>query len=248
MARGPRAPDSEVYLSLIIPTFNEESRIASSLEQILTYLQKQAYPWDVFVVDDGSEDTTREVVRKFSEKDSKISLISEPHRGKGHAVKVGMLAANGRYRFQCDADLSMPIEQIARFLPPIQEGYDIAVGSREAAGARRIGEPPYRHLMGRGFNQLVRLMGIGLKDTQCGFKCYAGPRAHNLFSLQRLDGFGFDVELLFLARQQKLKVVEVPVDWYYQSQSRVRPVRDTLKMVRDLISIRWYHLRGYYNM
>ncbi len=246
MACGPQASQTGVHLSLVIPVFNEERRIESSLQQVLTYLRKQTYPWEVLVVDDGSQDSTVDLVEKLSSQAPEISLIREPHRGKGHAVKAGMLAAKGAYRFQCDADLSMPIEQVSRFLPPAQRDYDIAVGSREVAGARRIGEPAHRHLMGRVFNQMVRLMAVGLRDTQCGFKCYAGSRAHELFRLQRLDGFGFDVEILFLAHQRNLRVVEVPIDWYYRRESRVRPLQDTLRMVRELISIRLYQMKGYY--
>lgn len=246
MTKGAQSSDTNVHLSLVIPTFNEERRIESSLQQILSHLKKQPYSWEVLVVDDGSRDRTRELVRKFSSEESRLSLIAEIHRGKGHAVKVGMLAAKGKYRFQCDADLSMPIEHLSRFLPPLQQEYDIAVGSREAPGARRIGEPKLRHIMGRIYNNMVRLMGVGLKDTQCGFKGYCGPLAHNLFSLQRLDGFGFDVEVLYLASQQNLKVVEVPIDWYYRRESKVRPLQDTVQMVRELVSIRLYKMRGYY--
>ena len=246
MAKKPPSPDTAVYLSLVVPAFNEERRIQDSLQQIIDYLTKQSYSWEVLVIDDGSRDRTGKLVEECSSRDPRVSLISQPHRGKGHAVKIGMLAAKGAYRVQCDADLSMPIEQIARFLPPQLEDFDVAIGSREAAGARRIGEPGHRHLMGRVFNYLVRLTGVSLKDTQCGFKCYAGPRAHGLFSLQRLDGFGFDVEVLFLARQQKLRVIEVPIDWYYRSESKVRPLRDTLGMVRDLAAIRLNQLLGRY--
>lgn len=246
MAKKPQSPDTTVYLSLVVPAFNEQRRIQDSLQQIIDYLTKQSYTWEVLVVDDGSRDWTGKLVEECSSQDPRVRLISQPHRGKGHAVKVGILASKGAYRFQCDADLSMPIEQVACFLPPHLKDYDVAVGSREVMGARRIGEPGHRHLMGRVFNYLVRLVGVSLKDTQCGFKCYAGPRAHGLFSLQRLDGFGFDVEVLFLARQQKLSVIEVPIDWYYRSESKVRPVRDTLGMVRDLAAIRLNQLLGRY--
>ena len=248
MTNETPALETDIYLSLIIPTFNEERRIESSLGKILAYLEEQPYSWEVVVVDDGSQDSTRELLARSSSRDPRVSLIPKPHRGKGHAVKAGMLAARGTYRFQCDADLSMPIGQISRFLPPAQEDYDIAVGSREVAGARRIGEPAYRHLMGRVFNQMVRLIVVGLRDTQCGFKCYSGARAQDLFRFQRLDGFGFDVEILFLARLRELRIVEVPIDWYYQRESRVKPVRDTLRMVRELISIRLYQMRGYYKI
>ena len=170
-----------------------------------------------------------------------------PHGGKGWAVKQGMLRARGQYRFLCDADLSMPIEQLSRFLPPEAPAADVVIGSREVSGARRIGEPFGRHLMGRIFNYLVRLLVVpGVQDTQCGFKCFKGSVAEELSSLQRQRGFAFDVELLFLARRRNLTISEVPIDWYYRSHSKVRPLWDSLRMVGGLISIRWSHLRGRY--
>ena len=158
-----------------------------------------------------------------------------------------MQAASGEYRFQCDADLSMPIEQLSRFLPPEFEGPGIAIGSRSAPGARRLGDPPLRKLMGKAFTMLVRLGGAGFTDTQCGFKCFAGTRAHALFDLQRLDGFGSDVEVLYLARRFGIPVKEVPIVWHYRSGSKVRPVRDTLRMFADLAAIRINALRGCYS-
>lgn len=177
-----------------------------------------------------------------------IRLISEPHRGKGHAVRVGMQAASGEYRFQCDADLSMPIEQLSHFLPPQFEGPGIAIGSRSAPGAQRLGDPPLRKLMGKAFAVLVRLGGASFTDTQCGFKCFAGPQAHDLFDQQQLDGFGSDVEVLYLARRFGIPVREVPIVWHYRSGSKVRPVRDTLRMLTDLAAIRLNALRGRYSL
>ena len=211
-------------------------------------MKNQLYTWEVIVVDDGSTDRTAELVKDFEAEAARVSLLSQPHRGKGHAVRAGVLAARGKFRFQCDADLSMPIEQLSRFLPPKLDGYQVAVGSREVLGSRRIGEPTLRHLMGRVFNLMVHLTGVGLSDTQCGFKCFAGPEAHGLFPLQRLDGFGSDVEVLYLAKAAKLKVIEVPIDWYYRSGSKVRPVRDTLRMLRDLAAIKLNRLLGRYRM
>ena len=157
-----------------------------------------------------------------------------------------MQAASGEYRFQCDADLSMPIEQVSRFLPPEFEGPGIAIGSRSAPGAQRLGDPPLRKLMSKAFNMLVQLGGTGFTDTQCGFKCFAGARAHALFDRQQLDGFGSDVEVLYLARRSGIQVREVPIVWHYRSGSKVRPVRDTLRMLADLAAIRLNALRGRY--
>jgi len=158
-----------------------------------------------------------------------------------------MLAAQGQFRFLCDADLAMPIEELSRFLPPQLTKFDIAIGSREAKGARRFHEPAYRHLMGRGFNALVQLLAVpGLSDTQCGFKCFRDEVAQALFPRQRIDGFGFDVEILFLARRYHFQIVEVPIDWFHHRESKVRPVRDAFNMLRDIIAVRCNWQRGRY--
>ncbi|MCE2464545.1 MAG: glycosyltransferase family 2 protein [Dehalococcoidia bacterium] len=240
-------PEPAPFLSVVIPAFNEGGRIADTLQKAIDYLGTQEYTWDVLVVDDGSTDDTAQVVGEFSVADPRVRLLSVAHGGKGWAVRHGMLQAGGEFRFLCDADLSMPIEQASRYLPPAQEEYDIAIGSREIPGARRVGEPSRRHLMGRVFNGLVRLAALpGISDTQCGFKCFRGSVVEGLFGSQMLSGFAFDVELLFLARRQSLSIVEVPIDWYYRSLSRVRPFRDSLAMALDIIKIRWNHLLGRY--
>jgi dolichyl-phosphate beta-glucosyltransferase len=159
-----------------------------------------------------------------------------------------MLAARGTYRFLCDADLSMPIEQIERFLPPVLDGCDVAIGSREAHGARRYDEPGYRHLMGRVFNSIVKLLAVpGLEDTQCGFKGFKGSAATSIFSRQTMDGFGFDVEALFIARKLGCRIIEVGIDWYFAANSRVQPIHDTIQMVEDVLKVRWNDLRGVYD-
>jgi hypothetical protein len=159
-----------------------------------------------------------------------------------------MLQAAGDYRFLCDADLSMPIEQVERFLPPMVEGVHVAIGSREASGSRRIGEPARRHLMGRAFNALVRTLAIpGVQDTQCGFKCFQGGIVPDLFWRQQLYGFAFDVEILFLACKAGLVLREIAIDWYYREESKVRLLRDSIAMTRDILRIRWRYLRGGYN-
>ena len=217
------------------------------MEQVKDCLSGQSYPWEVAVVDDGSDDDTAALVREFAEANEGFRLIEAPHGGKGWAVRRGMTSVRGQYRFLCDADLSMPIEQIARFLPPSLEEFDVAIGSREAEGARRFEEPQARHRMGRFFNVLVRWLAVpGVDDTQCGFKCFTGAAAQQLFSRQKLNGFAFDVEVLFMARKRRMKVVEVPIDWHYRSESKVRPFLDSLLMVRDVLLIRWWSFRGAY--
>ena len=238
------------FLSIVIPSFNEESRISATLEQVLDYLGRQPYRWEVIVVDDGSTDSTAAQVQRVARErggDHTISLLSLAHRGKGWAVKQGMLHAKGQYRFMCDADLSMPIEQVARFLPPQRCDYDIAIGSREIPGSRRIGEPRRRRVMARSFGLLVQALAMAkFADTQCGFKCFQAEAANQLFAQQRLHGFAFDVELLFLALKQGLRIVEVPIDWYYRSHSKVKPLKDSAVVIRDLLRIRWHYLRGRY--
>jgi hypothetical protein len=158
-----------------------------------------------------------------------------------------MLEAGGDYRFICDADLSMPIEELPRFLPPGMTDVDVAIASREVAGARRYGEPLHRHWVGRAFNTVVRLLAIpDFQDTQCGFKCFRGPVAEDLFSVQRLDGWTFDVEVLFIALRRGYRVREVPIPWYFEPGSRVRIATDSLAMLIDLFRIRRNWARGLY--
>ncbi len=162
-----------------------------------------------------------------------------------------MLTAQGDYRFICDADLAMPIDEITKFLPPAQSrsSFDIAIASREIAGAVRYNEPTYRHIMGRVFNWLVRVLAVsGIQDTQCGFKMFTRETALAVFPAQRIDGWGFDVEVLYIARQRGMRLVEVPINWYYQPDSRVRPIHDTINMVRELLKIRRNGRRGLYSL
>lgn len=249
----------EVLLSLVVPAYNEEARLPDSLGRIMAYLATQAYEWEVVVADDGSEDDTAAVAESFAARDGRIRLVRLPHRGKAAAVRGGVMAARGRLSFICDADLSMPIDELGKFLPCFDEGYDVAIGSREAPGAKRYNEPYYRHLMGRVFNRLVRVLTVGgFQDTQCGFKCFKAEVARDLFNrsqLYRADGgpikgplvTGFDVELLFLAVRSGYRVAEIPIDWYYAKGSKVRPVRDTFAMVGDVLRVRWNDLRGKYD-
>ena len=234
-----------VFLSVVIPAYNEESRIAGALDQVIGYLSSRPYTWEVLVADDGSADATGRLTAALAALHPNLRLLSLPHRGKGWAVKNGMLAARGQYRLLCDADLSVSIDQVERFLPVQAGGVDIAVGSRETAGARRVGEPLRRHIMGRVYNALVRLLAVpGLSDTQCGFKCFRGEIVPELFGRQTMDGFAFDVEVLFLAHRAEMTLREIPVDWRYREHSKVRAFRDSLSMTLDLLRVRRRHRRG----
>lgn len=235
------------FLSVVIPAFNEEARIASTLQKLVSYLRRQPYSWEVVVANDGSTDRTAALVGQWTSELEAVRLKTLPHGGKGWAVKHGMLEATGQYRFMCDADLAMPLEQLTAFLERMAEGYDIVIGSRQIAGARRFNEPPMRHVMGRLFNWAVRLLAVGrFQDTQCGFKCFTGEAAQELFRLQQTRGFGFDVEVLYLALKKGMCVLEMPIDWHHQRDSKVRAGTDSLAMLRDTLLVRWRDLRGKY--
>ncbi len=234
--------DERPFLSLVIPAYNEEQRLPQTLPLAIEWLRAQSFTWEIRVVDDGSADGTRDVVTALAQDEPRLLLQAEPHRGKGGAVRAGMLASRARYRFLCDADFSMPVEEVQRFLPPYLSDYDIAIGTREGPGAVRVDEPWSRHVMGRVFNRLVTTVLVPhIEDTQCGFKCFAGDAANDLFERSEIDGFAFDVEVLYLARMAGLRIVEVPITWFYMEASKVKPVRDTLRMVREVLRVRMAH-------
>ncbi len=240
--------DTNLLLSIIIPAYNEERRLPGTLTQILAYLSSQPYSAEIIVVENGSTDDTAGVVQRFMVAHPNVRLIRSKERGKGIATRFGMLSARGQFCFMCDADLSMPITELAKFLPPALDGYDVAIGSREVPGAHRYGEPVYRHLMGRVYAAIVKLLALpGFEDTQCGFKSFRHEVAQDLFSSQSMQGWGFDPELLYIARKRRYRIVEVPIEWYYNPDSRVRPVKDAFQMVRDLLRIRWNDFRGGYD-
>ena len=236
---------SSCYLSVVIPAYNEERRLPETLSVVSDYLSRLPGIWEIIVADDGSDDGTAAIVQDFARRDARLRLLTLPHRGKGSAVRHGMLAAAGEFRLLCDADLSVPIAQVERLLPPDCAGVDVAVGSREAPGAARYGEPGRRHLMGRVYNTLARrLAAPGLADTQCGFKCFRAGAAFLLFTHATINGFSYDVEVLHLARRSGMSVAEIGIDWHYREHSKVRPFRDAFSMALDLLRIRWRH-RGY---
>jgi dolichyl-phosphate beta-glucosyltransferase len=239
---------SEPLASFIIPAYNEESRMPASLESITTFLRVFPEPIEVIVVDDGSRDATVSIVEQFARNHPFVRLVRGSHGGKGAAVKAGIAAGRGRYLVVSDTDLSVPIEELPKFLPPALPAYDVAIASREVPGARRVNEPGYRHLMGRVFNLLVQAIAVpGIRDTQCGFKAYRRDVARAVFPLQTVGGWGFDVEILFLARRLGFHVVEVPVVWYYGEKSKINPLRDTVRMTREILQVRINSWKGRYN-
>ena len=226
----------------MIPAYNEELRISRTVREVIDYLDRQQYGWEIIVVDDGSTDATASLVRQAAGEDERVRVVSLPHAGKGWAVRNGMLAACGEFRLLSDADLSVPIAQVERLLPPQNGGADVSVGSREAPGAARYGEPTRRHLMGRVFNSAARCLAAPrISDTQCGFKCFRARAAEELFSRATMNGFSYDVEILHLANRLGMTIAEIGVDWHYREHSKVRPFRDAFSMGLDLLRIRWRH-------
>lgn len=235
------------FLSIVIPAYNEQRRLPSTLEQAFGFLEAQAYSYEVLVVENGSQDDTFQVAREFAVGHAGFRALQESERGKGLAVRRGMLEARGEYRFMCDADLSMPISQINRFLPPALTDFEVAIASREAPGAVRYNEPEYRHIGGRLVNLMIRTLALpGLHDTQCGFKCFRGDVIEDLFGCQTLMGWSFDIELLYIARLRGYRIVELPIPWHYSAESKVDPLRDTLRMGLDLLKIRRNAWKGLY--
>ena len=232
---------SAPFLSIVIPAHNEAERLPPSLAQIDDFLQRQSYKAEIIIVENGSHDRTYEVAREHAEALGYARVLQSPagQRGKGLAVKQGMLAAQGDWRFICDADLSMRIDELTRFLPPESDDCDIIIASREAKGAQRVGEPQYRHLMGRVNNWIIKLAALrSFEDTQCGFKMFRAQVAEDLFGVQRMNGIGFDVELLFIAQRRGYTVKEVPITWYYDPYSTMRLWDDSLNMLREIWQIR----------
>jgi dolichyl-phosphate beta-glucosyltransferase len=235
------------FLSIIIPAYNEERRLPETLDKIEKFLAVQLYSGEVFIVENGSTDRTLEIANAFASDHPFFYVLSEEQRGKGSAVRRGMLEANGAYRFMCDADLSMPVEEINYFLPPHLEDFDVAIASREAPGSVRYHEPIYRHLGGRAVNAMIRLMALpGLHDTQCGFKCFPSAVAEDLFKQQTLTGWSFDIEILFVARRRHYRIVEVPIHWFYNPESKLNTVKDAIKMGVDILKIWWNFLQRRY--
>jgi dolichyl-phosphate beta-glucosyltransferase len=235
------------FLSIIFPAHNEEARLTNALDQTIAFLQAQSYLSEIIVVENGSTDRTLEIAQSYQSKFPNLTVIHEDGRGKGLAVKRGMLAASGDWRITCDVDLSMPIEELSRFIPPAQHA-DVVISSREAPGAHRYNEPEIRHLVGRAFNTVVRILALpGIQDSQCGFKCFSRKAAEELFPHQTINGWTFDVEVLFIARKHGYRMVEIGIPWYYDGHSKVRIMKDLAQVILDLLRIRWNGFKGVYD-
>lgn len=240
-----------MYLSIVIPAFNEEQRLGSTLQAILTYVAQQPYTAEIIVVDDGSSDATAGLVTSFYNANPSIRLLQNGwNRGKGFSVRSGFLHARGEYLLFSDADLSTPIQEIEKLLAALHEPCEIAIASRALPGSSiEVHQPRYRENMGRLFNVLVQALVVpSIRDTQCGFKCFARRAALDICQRMTLDRFGFDVEMLYLAHRLGYRVREVPVVWRNSPQTRVHVLRDCSSMLYDLLRIRWNAAYGRYDL
>lgn len=234
-------------ISVIVPAHNEERRLAPTVERLAPWAAALAPPAEVLIVESGSTDGTTAIAEQLAARYPTVRVI-HASLGKGNAIAAGVEAASGDVLYMCDADLSTPIEDAWLLIEPVIKGEcDLAIGSREGAAATRIGEPRYRRIMGRVFNWTVQALAVpGIKDTQCGFKCFHAARVRPIFRQMTVGGFAFDVELLFLARRRGLRICEIPVRWTFDADSRVRAVRDSLTMLASIAGVRLKSLFGRY--
>jgi glycosyltransferase involved in cell wall biosynthesis len=243
-------PFNDMTYSIVIPAYNESERLGATLESVLAYVRQQGWDAEVIVVNDGSRDNTAEIVRKFAEKNLILRLVENPgNRGKGYSVRNGILNARGDIVVFSDADLSSPIEEMPKLLQALAQGADIAIGSRWLrAELQTQRQSLHRQLFGRVFNGFNRVvLGLKFKDTQCGFKAFTRRAAQTILPLQRIERWGFDPEILFLARKFGFRVEEVPVRWGHSGGTRINPLMDGARMVQEMLRIRWYDLTSKYD-
>ncbi len=228
--------------SVIVPAYNEAGRLNQSLDRILEFMEQWGYPFEVIVVDDGSTDSTASIVEEKKKNHKELRLIRLPsNQGKGYAVKMGVLQANGKYILFSDADLSTPIEELPNLFHWIEKGYDIAIASRAFRGAKlEVRQPFHREFMGRVFNLFVRVFLLpDIHDTQCGFKLFRREVAKEVFRRQRLKGFSFDFEVLYIGRKLGYKIKEVPVRWRHSPGSKVKVLKNGFSSLLDIFKTRW---------
>jgi glycosyltransferase involved in cell wall biosynthesis len=245
-------------VSVIIPAYNEARRIGGSLADTWEYLERQPYSYEIIVADDGSTDQTLAIANEFGQGHDHVRALSIPHGGKAAAIRAGMKTAMGDIVAFTDADLATPITYLGALIEAIEKGADVVIGSREGQGANRLGEPQYRHFMGRVFNRIVQLSVLpGIHDTQCGFKAFSRFASSEILRRSRLyvDAeeitgarvTAFDVEMLVIARRIGLRIAEIPVIWTYGEHSKVNPARDTINNLRDIGQVKLNAIRGAYD-
>ena len=240
----------EPAYSIVIPAYNEAARLGATLNKVLAYIHKQAWDAELIVVNDGSRDNTVDIIRSFAAKDPVVRLVENPgNRGKGFSVRNGMLNARGRIVLFSDADLSSPIEEAPKLFRAIEEGADIAIGSRWLrADLQTVRQSILRQFLGRAFNLALKVvLGLSFKDTQCGFKALKLQAARDIFGRQVIRRWGFDPEILFLARRLGYRTEEIPVAWAHDDRSKINPISDGMNMVLDLFRIRWNSISGKYD-
>jgi len=235
--------------SIVIPAYNEAIRIEATLDRVLAYVYAQKWNAEILVVDDGSQDATREIILRYAAAHPMLRLVENPgNRGKGFSVRNGVLHSKGELIVFTDADLASPIEESAKLLAALEGGADVAIGSRwldTSLQTRR--QPFYRRVLGRIFNLALRvILGMNFKDTQCGFKAFKRTAAQAVFPLQIIERWGFDPEIVFLAQRLGFRVEEVAVKWAHQENTKINPIKDGLRMFTELLTIRWYALTGRY--
>lgn len=241
--------ENPIY-SIIIPAYNEGQRLGSSLEKILRHLEQQKWQAEVIVVNDGSTDDTADIAKRFMARSPMVRLVENPgNRGKGYSVRNGVLHASGDKVLFSDADLSAPIYEANKLFGALDAGADVAIGSRWVnRELQKRRQPLHREILGRAFNLALRVvLGLHYKDTQCGFKAFSGRAAHLIFPQIKIERWGFDPEILFLANRMKLKIVEVPVEWSHDGRSRINPALDGTRMLLEMLKIRLNYLGGKYN-
>ncbi|MFC1700092.1 dolichyl-phosphate beta-glucosyltransferase [Patescibacteria group bacterium] len=245
--------------SIVTPAYNEEDKITATLTQAVGFMRGFSDSFEVIIVNDGSKDSTEEKVKAYSKDNPEVKLLSIPHKGKGVAVSAGIMAAEGKYIYMADADLSAPINELKKLsVWMIDQDYDIVIASREGVGAKRVGEPFYRHIMGRVFNIMIQILVLpGISDTQCGFKLFKNKVAKDVFGKLKIyniegkelqDAYlgAWDVEVLYLARKMGYTIKQVPVTWTYVKTTRLKPLKDSAKMALDVLKIRLNDLKGKY--
>lgn len=254
---GTASASCQLLLSIVVPVFNEEDRLEPCIREILAFFEQNRMAGEVLIVDDGSTDATLALADALASRFESVRALGEAHRGKARAVISGLRAANGTFVGFCDVDLATPLDTWLACHRAFATGVQVTIASREGPGATRIGEPWYRHAMGRVFNGLTRALLLpGIHDTQCGFKFFTReaigailPRCQlyaeaSILSRPRVTAF--DVELLYIARRQGFRIAVIPVTWTYGAHSKINPITDTLQNLRDVLTVRWYGWRGRY--
>jgi len=239
-----------ITYSIVIPAYNESARIRATLDRVLAHIHDRHWDAEVLVVNDGSRDNTARIVESYAAQHPTLRLLQNPgNRGKGYSVRNGMLHASGEILLFSDADLSSPIEEADRLFAALETGADVAIGSRWLrAELQTQRQSLHRQLFGRIFNLVLRIiLGLPYRDTQCGFKAFTRRAAQVIFPRQHIERWGFDPEILFLARKFGMKVIEVPVEWAHSEGTRIHPLRDGIRMFVEMLRVRWYSLTGEYD-